>query len=269
MNVRSLLRSELFKIRKRPQTWMMIALLVLFEIALYAGLVIANFVRDDPTSVQRNIQLGRLWEIGLIPTALASSIMAVVFASSLMGNEYSWTTIRPLVARSRSRSTLLSAKLVTVTLYTVVLVGAGVLSAVLSSIVGSAVVGIDSGLSTGRIVDIAATIGRYGLGVLPYAVMAFMFAVITRSNTAGIVLGIALQLLEDVIFSLLGAISDVFETIQKGGLSWNANRLMDFGGDSDVTTRNATISLAVMLVYIAVFALIAFRIFNRRDVTTS
>jgi ABC-type transport system involved in multi-copper enzyme maturation permease subunit len=44
---------------------------------------------------------------------------------------------------------------------------------------------------------------------------------------------------------------------------------MDFGGDSDVTTRNATISLAVMLVYIAVFALIAFRIFNRRDVTTS
>ena len=264
----NLLKSELFKIRKRPQAWMMIVMLVIFQVALYVGLVIASFVRDDPDSVNQNIQLGKLWEIGLIPTQIAAGIMVVVFGSSLIGNEYGWTTIRPLVARSRSRNALLSAKWVTVLLYTAALIAAGVLSAVICSIVGSAIVGVDSGLSAERVVDIIATIGRYGFGVLPYAALGFMFAVLTRSNTAGIVLGIALQLLEGTLFALLGALSDVFDDIQKAGVSWNANRLMLFGGDEDYSARDAAVSLGILLLYIAAFVLISFRVFNRRDVTT-
>jgi ABC-2 type transport system permease protein len=246
----------------------MIAMLIFFELALYAGLVIASFVRDDPESVHRNIQLGRLWEIGLIPTQIAASIMTVVFASSLIGNEYGWTTIRPLVARARSRSALLSAKWVTVFLYTAILIAAGVLTAVIGSVIGSAIVGVDSGLSAQRVIDIVATIGRYGFGLLPYAALAFMLAVLTRSNTAGIVLGIAVQLLEDVIFALLGTIADVFDTIQKGGITWNSNRLILFGADDDIAVRDVMVSLGVLLLYIAVFVLISFRVFNRRDITT-
>lgn len=264
----NLLKSELFRVRKRPQAWMMIAMLVFFQIALYAGLVIAAFVQDDPTSAERNIRLDRLWEIGLIPTQIAASIMLVVFASSLIGNEYGWTTIRPLVARSRSRSALLSAKWVTVVLYTAVLVAAGVLTAGICSIVGSAIVGVDSGLSAERVIDVIATIGRYGFGLLPYAALAFMLAVLTRSNTAGIVLGIAVQLLEGTLFQLLGVVADVFEDIQKAGISWNSNRLVLFGADDDLTARDAMVSLGILLIYIAVFVLISYRVFNRRDITT-
>jgi len=264
----NLLKSELFKVRKRPQSWMMIVMLIVFQLALYLGLVIASLVRDDPESVNRNIQLGRLWEIGLIPTQIAAGIMVTVFGSSLIGNEFGWTTIRPLVARARSRSALLSAKWVTVVLYTAVLLAAGVLSAVVGSVIGSAIVGVDSGLSGGRIIDILATIGRYGFGMLPYAAIGFMLAVLTRSNTAGIVLGIALQLLEDTIFLLLGVLADVFETIQKGGLAWNVNRLILFGADDDLDVRDAMVSLGVILLYVAVFVVISFRVFNRRDITT-
>lgn len=264
----NLLKSELFRVRKRPQAWIMIAILVFFQIALYAGLVIASFVQEDPTSAERNVRLGRLWEIGLIPTQIAASIMLVVFASSLIGNEYGWTTIRPLVARSRSRSALLSAKWVTVFLYTAVLIAAGVLTAALSSVAGSAIVGVEAGLSAGRVVDVVVTIGRYSFGMLPYAALAFMLAVLARSNTVGIVLGIALQLLEGTIFSLLGAVSDIFDTIQKGGIVWNVNRLVLLGADDDLTARDATVSLGVLLIYIAVFVLISYRVFNRRDITT-
>ena len=80
----NLLKSELFKIRKRPQAWMMIVMLVIFEVALYVGLVVASFVRDDPESVNRNIQIGKLWEIGLIPTQIAAGIMVVPRAAESM-----------------------------------------------------------------------------------------------------------------------------------------------------------------------------------------
>jgi ABC-type transport system involved in multi-copper enzyme maturation permease subunit len=82
------------------------------------------------------------------------------------------------------------------------------------------------------------------------------------------VLGIAVQLLEDVIFALLGTIADVFDTIQKGGITWNSNRLILFGADDDIAVRDVMVSLGVLLLYIAVFVLISFRVFNRRDITT-
>jgi ABC-2 type transport system permease protein len=264
----NLLKSELFKIRKRPQAWMMIVMTVIFQIGLYVGLVIASLVRDDPDSVNRNIQLGKLWEIGLIPTQIVAGIMVTVFGSSLIANEYGWTTIRPLVARSPSRNSLMSAKWLTVLLYSVALVAAGILTAVICSVIGSAIVGVDSGLSAERVIDIIATIGRYAVGVLPYAAVGFMLGVITRSNAAGIALGIALQLLEGTLFQLLGLLSDTFDSIQKGGVSWNVNRLMFFGGDNDYSARDATVSLGILLVYIALFALISYRVFNRRDITT-
>ncbi len=264
----NLLKSELFKVRKRPQAWMMIVMVVIFQVGLYVGLVIASLVRDDPDSVNRNIQLGRLWEIGLIPTQIVTGIMVTVFASSLIANEYGWTTIRPLVARSPSRNALLSAKWVTVLLYSVAIIAAGVLSAVICSVVGSAIVGIDSGFSAERVVDIIATIGRYVGGILPYAAIGFLLALLTRSNAAGIALGIALQLLEGTIFQLLGLLSDAFDSIQKAGIVWNVNRLMFFGGDNDYSARDAAVSLGILMLYVVAFALISYRVFNRRDITT-
>lgn len=264
----NLLKSELFRVRKRPQAWIMILLLVVFEVALYAGLVIASFVRDDPASVNRNIQLGRLWEIGLIPTQIASGIMLIVFASSLMGNEYGWNTIRPLIARSRTRTSLLTAKWLTVLLYALALCLAGVLAAVIGSVAGSLLVGVDTGLTGDRVVDIVATIGRYAAAALPYGALAFVLAVLTKSNVAGIAIAIALSFLEDVIFLLLGALADFFETIQKGGLAFNVNRLVFFGSQDDITRSEAFVSLGVVSIYVALFVLIAYRIFLRRDVTT-
>ncbi|MCC6704170.1 MAG: ABC transporter permease [Thermomicrobiales bacterium] len=264
----NLLKSELFRVRKRPQAWIMILIVVLFQVALYAGLIIASFVREDPSGPNRNIQLDRLWETGLIPTQILSGIMLIVFASSLMGNEFSWNTIRPLIARAPNRVSLLTAKLLTIVLYAFALAIAGVLSAVLGSVVGSALVGIDSGLTGERVVDILATIGRIGLGGLPYAALAFMLAVLTRSNVAGIAIAIALSFLEDVIFALLGLLTDIFDDVREYGLAYNVNTVVLYAGNSDYTSSDLWRSIAICLVYTVIFTVIAFRVFTKRDVTT-
>jgi hypothetical protein len=43
---------------------------------------------------------------------------------------------------------------------------------------------------------------------------------------------------------------------------------MFFGGDDDYSARDATASLGILLLYVAAFALISYRVFNRRDITT-
>jgi ABC-2 type transport system permease protein len=264
----NLLKSEIFRVRKRPQAWIMVLLLVFIQVALYAGLVIASFVRDDPASVNRNIQLGRLWETGLLPTQILSGILLIVFSSSLMGNEFTWNTIRPLIARSPNRASLLSAKWLMIVLYALVLCAAGVLTAVLGSVIGSLLVDIDSGLNGDRVVDILATIGRMTIGALPYCALAFMLAVITRSNVAGIAIAIALSFLEDAIFALLGLLTDVFDDIREFGIAHNVNTVVLYGGQGDYTSSDLWRSLLICIVYTVVFVGIAFRVFTRRDITT-
>lgn len=264
----NLLKSELFRIRKRPQAWIMVLMVVVFQVALYAGLIIASFVRDDPSGPNRNIRIDRLWETGLIPTQILTGIMLIVFASSLMGNEFSWNTIRPLIARAPNRVSLLTAKLVTIVLYAVILIGAGVLTAVVGSIVGSFLVDIDSGFGVDRIVDLLATIGRIALSALPYAALAFMLAVLTRSNVAGIAIAIALSFLEDVLFALLGLLTDFAERIQPYGLAENANQLVFYGGNSEFSDNSLWTSIAIAAAYTLVFTAVAYRVFTKRDVTT-
>lgn len=264
----NLLKSELFRMRKRPQGWIMLFMVVFVQVALYAGLIIASFVRDDPTSPNRNIQIDRIWETGLIPTQILSGIMLIVFSSSLMGNEFSWNTIRPLIARSPNRSSLLAAKWVTIMIYGFLIVVAGLLTAVLGSVIGSLLVDIESGLTGGRVIDLLETLARYALSVLPYSALAFMLAVLTRSNVAGIAISLALFFLEDVIFELLGLLTDAIDGVRDYGIANGVNTLLFYAGSQDFTTGELWRAVATSIGYTVLFLVIAFRVFTRRDVTT-
>ena len=265
----NLLKSEMFRARRRPQAWIMILMIVILQIGLYVGLVIASFVRDDPESVNRNIRIDKLWEIGLIPTVILSGIMLVVFGSSLMGNEYGWNTIRPLIARAPNRLSLIAAKIVMLLLYALMLTAAGVITAVICSVIGSAIVGVDSGLDADNVVHIIATIGRIAASTLPYAMLAFMLAVLTRSNVAGIAIAIALSFLEDVLWQLLGLLTDFADTLREWAPAWNVNRAALYGSESNVDSGDLARSIAIVVAYTVVFALIAVRVFSKRDVTTA
>jgi ABC-2 type transport system permease protein len=265
----NLLRSELFRAQKRFQSWLLLAIVLVGEIALYGTMVIVSLVRSDPDSVNRNIQLPKIYDTGLIIVNLVGTILVTIFAASLMGNEYSWNTLRPLLARSKSRASLLTAKWLTTFIYVLGLTIVSIVAVYGFSMLGSAIVGVDTGLSGSAIVDAIEVTARYSLALLPYAALGMFMAVLTRSNTAGIALSIALLLLEPALFAALGALSDVFDTIQKGGLAWNTTRLTEFGDSgSDVTASQALNSGIVTVVWVIALVLISYRVFTRRDVTS-
>jgi ABC-2 type transport system permease protein len=265
----NLLRSEIFRAQKRFQSWLLLAIILLGELVLYGVMVIVSIVRTDPDSVNRNIQLPEIYDTGLIIVNLVGTILVTIFAASLMGNEYSWNTLRPLLARSKSRASLLAAKWLTTFLYVLGLIVVSVVAVYGLSMLGSLIVGVDTGFSGGAIMDAIEVMGRYAASMLPYAALGMLMAVLTKSNTAGIALSIALLLLEPALFAALGALSDVFDTVQKGGLSWNADRLTSFGNSgSDVTASQALNSAGVLAIWVIGMVLISFRVFDRRDVTS-
>src|SRR5687768_13696383 len=107
------LDSELFRLRKRPQTWIM-PLLASGFILLYYGIGYTQY-RSGSAAEQVDIrqsvqQLSSVFENGMQIWRVVALIMIVVASSSLIGSEHGWNTLRPLVARASSRTNLLFAK---------------------------------------------------------------------------------------------------------------------------------------------------------------
>jgi ABC-2 type transport system permease protein len=263
-----LLRSEVFRARKRAQTWIMIAIIVALEVIFYGGLTIARAFREDSESILESLRLATIRDNGLALFTLLGPILAVVFGSSLIGSEFGWNTLRPVLTRARTRSALLTAKWLTVLLYVVVLAVIGVLVTMIAATVASLVTGQGTGWSTSTIVDAVAISGGFVVGVLPLAALAMLVALLSRSNAAGIAISIAYGFVESVVLLLLRQLSDVFDNIEKGAIYWNADRLLAVGGDNDVSTRDAWVSAGILSLWVALFVAVSYQVFSRRDVTS-
>lgn len=263
----NLLRSELFRVRKRGQTWMLVAVVVAIVVLFYGAMTIANAVRPDAAKLDA-LRLATIHDNGLGLMGLIGSVVVAVFAASLIGSEYGWNTLRPALARARRRSALLTAKWLTVALYVVGLAVVGVLATIAAAITATLVAGAGFDGSFATAVDAVAISGRFAAGFLPTAALALAVALLTRSNAAGIAIGIAFGFVEPLVFALLGALSSVFATVEKAGIAWNANRLFTFGGDPGISSGDAWTSAGILAIWVALFVAVSYRVFARRDVTS-
>lgn len=268
----SLLRSELFRLRKRPQSMILILITILVTGGIYVAFYIASQTLSDDADaadIARDLALPSVFEIGMQVSGLFVSIMLIVMASGLIGNEYSWNTVRPLIARSRTRSNLLTAKWITVALYTVLLFLVALVSSAVFSAITSSIAGEFIGLSSELLGDWAVAFGRVLAANLPYIAIAFSLALLTRSNAVGISVGIALGLLEPALWGLLGLLSDRFQTIREFGIEFHSTRLLSMNNAlEDASAREAWTSAGVMGLYTVFFIVLSYVVFTRRDVTS-
>lgn len=267
-----LLQSELFRLRKRPQSIILILITILVTGGIYAAFYIASRTISDEVeaaSIARDLALPNVFEIGMQVSGLFVGIMLIVMASGLIGNEYSWNTVRPLIARSRTRVSLLTAKWITVALYTVLLFLVALVSSAIFSAITSSMAGEFVGLSPELLRDWIGAFGRVLVVNIPYIAIAFTLALLTRSNAVGISVGIALGLLEPALWGLLGLLSDRFDTIRKFGIEFHSARLMSMNKAlEDVSAREAWVSAGVLGLYTLVFVVLSYVVFTRRDVAS-
>ena len=269
-------QSELFRLRKRPQTWVMPALTVGFIAIFYAILFLVYQFgpESDRPDIQESAMVSNIFENGMQMFGFFGVILMIIVASSLIGSEYSWNTLRPLVARASSRSGLLTAKWILVALYTLLMVVVGIVGSVVVALIVSPFMDASISFPADLLDDFVVGAVRWFVASIPYTALAFATALITRSNAAGIAIGIGISFVEPLIFNLLSFLAGVFDTAQEFGIAWNVQQLanistQDDGGFMDpVAASQVWQSAGIVGVYVAIFVAVSYVVFNRRDITS-
>ncbi len=278
-----LIGAELFKLRKRAMTWILLSIMVGIIVVLYLILLAISNVAL-PNGRRAGDIVALLGLPGAIPFAFSllgsfGSALGVVLFASGVGNEYNWRTIRTVLISSESRAKLLVAKLVAMGIYVVLGLLIGVVAGFIMSLITTAIGGYqyDFSFLTGRYLwDQVLQLGRTFYIMLPYELLAFLFAIIGRSAMPGIAVGIGTFFLEGIVSALMyaagGWVADVPAYLINANFAAinRLNRLPTqlggaFGGNlSTPSLEHAAITLAV---YIVVFLAVAFYTFQKRDVT--
>lgn len=229
---------------------------------------------SDQADIQESIMVANIFENGMQMFGFFGGILTVIVTSSLIGSEFSWNTLRPLVARATSRAGLLSAKWVVVALYTVLMVVVGIIGSLVLSWIASLLTDTTTSLPSDFWEVVATGTVRWMAASLPYAAIGFAAALLTRSNAAGISIGIGLSFVEPLLFGLLGLVSDVFNTVQKFGISWNVSQLANISTQSDggfqdpVESSQVWQSAGVLGIYLFIAVAATYIVFRRRDITS-
>jgi ABC-2 type transport system permease protein len=198
-------------------------------------------------------------------------LFAIIVAAGIVASEFSWGTIKLLLIRPISRTKILLSKYITVILYGVTMLA--VLFAV-SFLIGLILFG-----GTGQSVHLAYIEGKVveqnmvgyliktyllkSIDVTMMATMAFMISTVFRSSSLAI--GISLFLL------FMGANATQLLAMKfdwaKYSLFANTD-LTQYTGFSQPMVKGMTMgfSITMLLIYFAIFQLLAFFVFRKRDV---
>jgi ABC-2 type transport system permease protein len=289
-----LIRAEIFKLRKRSMTYILLLILVGFIVLVLSisqatvlnsttAMTIDNNGVSSTTVVPAVAANVHFLEniITSVMSILGSigMILAVVLVANGMGSEYSWNTIRPYLLCSESRLKMFTAKLIAAGIFIITGMIIGVLIAILLGALFTAIRGFSWDLGSGT----ASFIGRESLTfvrtlyvMLPYILLAFFFTVFGRSTAAGIGFGIGASVLESIITGLLLMAHGWLAKIPNYLLSTNIQAINALSQSSLKVTMgtNTTSQLPstlhafiVLAVYCTAFVAISLIIFQKRDVT--
>ncbi len=284
-----LIGSELFKIRHRALTWILLYILIAIVVILYL-VVFAVSRLTVPGTGSNGPAIGELTNILGLPLAIPFSffilsffgaVLAVILMGSVVGNEYNWRTIRIALISSESRFKFLAAKLSAVLI--VVLIGMVITVAV------GFIMSLITNAAGGYAFDFSFATASYGLDqfiqfwrtffiILLFSLMGFLFAIVGRSALPGIAVGIGVGFLEPIITALMRLAGGWVANIPNYLFTANVNAINALntlpegfraGGPGGTNTSLPPVNQAYLVlgVYIVVFVVIAFFLFRQRDVT--
>ena len=226
------------------------------------------------------------WDF-VLPLSLANGIgiahgigvaLIVILASSSIGVEYGWGTLRAALTRGIGRWQFLGAKALSLLLMS----GAGLVVAGLT-VAASSLVAATLTLEDGRgLTDagewskVAVMFGKAVYGLAPYAVLGLFLSVLTSSSSMGIAIGLAYVFAELILIGILGGLLDWFDNVSDFMLGPQVASWMTEAGVGTTSPESSWFSLVeftsqthaflVVAAYIVVLATVAFWLFQRKDI---
>ena len=285
-----LIKAEIFKLRKRSMTYILLLILIGF-IVLVLSIMQATALSSNATTVTTGNNAVTLMpavaaDVHFLKDAITSVmsilgtiglVLAVVLVANGMGSEYSWNTIRPYLLCSESRLKMFTAKLIVAAIFIVAGMIIGLLTAILLGVLFTAIRGFSWDLSFVTM----SFLGHQSLNfvravyvMLPYVLLAFLFAVLGRSTAAGIGFGIGASFLESIITGLMQMAHGWLAKIPNYLISTNVTVINSLAQSyntikvgTNIQTPSVLHAFIVLAVYSVAFIAISFTLFQKRDVT--
>jgi ABC-2 type transport system permease protein len=210
------------------------------------------------------------------------AVLAAILVASSVGNEYNWRTIRIALISSESRLKFLGAKLISLVIFILIGMLIGVATGFVMGLITTAIGGnsFDFSFATGGYFwDQFVQFWRTFFVLLPFISLGALFALVGRSATPGIGLGIGILFLEPIITSFMDLAENWVNQIPKYLFNANVDAInalsglpLPSGGFGEgfgraATQATAAHAFAVLSVYIVVFIGMSFYLFRKRDVT--
>lgn len=223
-------------------------------------------------------------------TQLISIPILAFFTVLVIGSEYGWGTLRTVLMRGTGRRRVLSVKLALILGSVAVAWLLALAAIVLTSFIVTAIANVSHGSFTSTVGgDVVVDILKAWTSGLPYIALAALLTVLFSTRAGGTLaaVGVATSVFFLELFTM-GRLIKLFDgasgfgwfaSVAEFDLGWNVAGWM-FGRGGEPISGFALAgaigtadyppdlqALVVLLAYTALFGLLAFRIFSRRDVT--
>jgi ABC-2 type transport system permease protein len=275
-----LLGAELFKIRKRMMTWILLAVLVSFIVLnfIFRYLAVTSFSNGGTSSnvyesLRNALQFPEAFTMAFSVTQSIGIILLIILAASLFGNEYAWGTASQVMSRRGERGSYIGAKVVALIITTLFLVLIGLTVGTLLSIfttyklVGTLNWDFFTISFAGSLIKM---FGWTAFTIMVYVLLAVLFATLGRSVVVGIGGALGYVFIEMILVGILDNASGWVHRIPDYLIGHNIAALLpiELGGpfstSSPPSGLHATI---VIIIYAAVFLGLTFYLFRRQDLT--
>ena len=270
MQVAMLTRWEWFKLRRRWVPWILLGFVMVIELLLFW---LVATLGDDVSyqSPAENIANG----LGF--SAFFGPFIAVILAAAVMGGEYGWGTLRPVLSRGAGRWPFLTSKVAVVMLFTIALLVILSVVIMINGFIAEGVLTADpeaEGYGTISWIDLLAQFGRMIYAFLPYIMLALFLVVLTSSNGVGVGLAMGYYIAETVILVPILTIFDWSDKVFAVLLGPSVDAWQSISGGPDAGREIATIGgisdmahgFILVTIYAVVLGAAALALFLRRDI---
>ena len=270
MQVATLTRWEWFKLRRRWVPWILLGFVLVIELLLF-WLVAALGNDVSYQSPRENIANG----LGF--SAFFGPFIAVILAATVMGGEYGWGTLRPVLSKGAGRWPFLTSKVAVVMLFTIALLIILSVIIMINGFIAEAVLTADpeaEGYGTISWIDLLAQFGRMVYAFLPYIMLSLFLVVLTSSNGVSVGLAMGYYIAESLILVPILTIFDWSDKVFAVLLGTNVDAWQNIEGGLDAGREIATIGgisdmahgFIIITIYAVALAAGALALFLRRDI---
>lgn len=238
--MRDALAAEWFKTTHRRMTYILLGALCALMVLFYVILWLRIREGPDPKELDSTLRYLALKEgmsfrnvvpYGLQLERFFVTLLSVIFAATMMGNEYDWRTVGAVLSRGVRRRDFLAAKLIIALAFAVVCVVTAFVVAMIMSAYFSNLYGLPYGdFTLGRIVGVFESLGRTVFVVVPFVLLALLFSTIWRSAGQAVGFALGFFFLEGIFTGLLDNARGLLTHIPDAMLNINAIGVMQANG---------------------------------------